>query len=111
MVWQMTQPERSPAVNAAIARAVESAVQIASGQLSAIDGARAIEASFAECYDTYQVGDEMVDAMAVFSGRSDEWEENHERAPTRARIEAEIVEEAHAYLRLAEQASRDKHPS
>jgi hypothetical protein len=106
----MMQPERSPVVNAAIARAVESATQIASGQVSPIDGARAIEASFAECYDTYQAGDEMVDAMAVFSGRSDEWEENHERAPIRARIEAEIVEEANAYLRLAEQASRSRRP-
>lgn len=97
----MTDPLRTPDVENAIERARAAARAIVEGRLTPIDGARAIEAAFADCYDAYQAGDELVDQLAVFAGRSDEWEELFDQIDRRKAIEDLIVQEAKSFLTSA----------
>jgi hypothetical protein len=96
----MTVHPRPPAITAAIDRARRAAEQLVAGAVSPIEGARTIEAAFADCYDFYQKGDTLIDGMAVFAGRSDEWEEFFDQPLRREEIETQIVDEAKAYLIL-----------
>lgn len=102
----MTSDPRQSELEIAVRRVVAAAEDIVAGRLRPIDGARLIEAVFADWLELYQAGNELIDAMAVFAARSDEWEELFDNVDRRAAIESSIVEEAIAYLELFREKSQ-----